>query len=189
MPVRLVFLIAVWVTAIVTGFFFLQMYKSTPGVAAIGMAQWPSESKLPHGDGFQLVMFAHPQCPCTEASLSELGKVHARAPRLKSYVVFMGSDKKDISWVTDSRLYHKAKSIQGSQVLLDRNGKEAKLFGAQTSGQTMLFDDKGKLIFAGGLTAMRGHEGDNIGVQSVIDLVNGKRKTSDTTAVFGCEIH
>ena len=38
---------------------------------------------------------------------------------------------------------------------------------AITSGQTLLYDTKGHLVFSGGITGGRGHEGDNTGRESI----------------------
>jgi hypothetical protein len=71
-------------------------------------------------------------------------------------------------------------------------GQEAKLFGAKTSGDVLLFGANGKLIFAGGITASRGHEGDNPGADAMLKALGESRrnKVSTTTAtpVFGCSL-
>ncbi len=71
-------------------------------------------------------------------------------------------------------------------------GQEAKLFGAKTSGDVLLFGANGKLIFAGGITASRGHEGDNPGADAMLKALGESRRnkvtTTTATPVFGCSL-
>ncbi len=57
-------------------------------------------------------------------------------------------------------------------MLRDDDGAEAKRFGAETSGQTLLYDERGTLAFSGGITGSRGHAGDNAGRASLLALIN-----------------
>ena len=52
-------------------------------------------------------------------------------------------------------------------MLRDDDGAEARRFGAETSGQTLLYDARGALAFSGGITGARGHAGDNAGRASL----------------------
>jgi hypothetical protein len=57
-----------------------------------------------------------------------------------------------------------------------------------TSGQAFLYDAWGHLLFSGGITAARGHIGDNMGRRSVASLVSGKPSALTSTPVFGCPL-
>ena len=57
-------------------------------------------------------------------------------------------------------------------MLRDDDGAEARRFGAETSGQTLLYDEHGALLFSGGITGARGHAGDNAGRASLVALLN-----------------
>jgi hypothetical protein len=70
----------------------------------------------------------------------------------------------------------------------DADGSEARRFGAETSGHTLLFDPNGSLLFSGGITASRGHAGRNAGESAIIAAVNGKRTDRTGTPVFGCSL-
>ena len=63
---------------------------------------------------------------------------------------------------------------------------EAERFGAETSGHTFLFDPSGRLLFNGGITASRGHSGDNAGESSIVSLINNHTAKIGQTFVFGC---
>lgn len=175
-----------WAGAILAGFSFLNTYQSTPGKSQVALADWPAQSQIPNNGRFRAIMFVHPKCPCSTASLAELGVLLARAPKLQTFVVFTQPEGAAQSWTADSALYRKAKAIPGSQVLIDRDGKEAKLFGVETSGHLCLFDAQNHLVFNGGVTARRGHEGDNAGLDSVVRLVHGHQSELKKTNVFGC---
>ena len=71
-------------------------------------------------------------------------------------------------------------------MIRDDNGVEAARFGAVTSGQTVLYDEDGALLFTGGITGARGHSGDNAGRASVVALFESRTGRTSWTSVFGC---
>jgi len=70
----------------------------------------------------------------------------------------------------------------------DDDGVEAARFGAATSGQVILYDRDGRLLFSGGITASRGHAGDNDGRDAIVSLLGGGRGTRHSSPVFGCSL-
>jgi len=70
----------------------------------------------------------------------------------------------------------------------DGGGAEAKRFGAETSGAVVLYDRAGRLVFHGGITAARGHEGDSFGQQRIAALLTGARADRTDAPVFGCAL-
>jgi hypothetical protein len=112
--------------------------------------------------------------------------------RLRSYLVFErpAADLPDQSQHTDLRgqhtdLWTSAAQIPGVLVTVDYSG-EAQRFGSATSGQTAIYDTRGRLRFSGGITAARGHWGDNAGVFEVESLLRGDQSRQASTPVFGC---
>ena len=81
-----------------------------------------------------------------------------------------------------------AAGLPGVQIHQDAEGTEARRFGAETSGHTVLYDPNGWLLFRGGITAGRGHEGDNIGGDSIVALVTGAAAAAQHTPVYGCRL-
>ena len=73
-------------------------------------------------------------------------------------------------------------------VVRDDEGLEAERFGASTSGQTVVYDSEGELLFTGGITGARGHAGDNLGRESVLELLNRGKAERSWTSVFGCRL-
>ena len=174
-----------WLFGMTLGLVALGIYGNTPGRPAAEFVEssWPAASKLPRRSGHKnLVIFAHPRCPCTRATLEELHRILARSRRIPdTHIVFMdGSDR-------GAPLWHSAAAIPGVQIV-NNGGTEARAFQAFTSGQTFLFDEAGKLRFAGGITGARGHVGDNSGASAVLSILNGDSSARERSFVFGCAL-
>ena len=147
-------LTVVWLVGAVAGLSALWQFDNAPGLGATAPARWPADSTLARTPGQPtLVLLAHPQCSCTRASLDELGEALARArtpPR--TYVLFLKPEGFGNGWEqTDS--WRAAAAIPGVTPVRDDSGREASRFGAATSGQTLLYDADGTLLFSGGITA------------------------------------
>ncbi len=180
---------SLWLVAIPVGTFILMKYEYTPGVANISGNHWPGDSQIALSkDSPTLVMFAHPHCPCTRASIAELARLiaHCKTPP-KAYVLFISPKSMPLDW-EKTDLWHSAQNIPGVTVLSDKNGIEANRFNSLTSGQTLIYNAKGQLIFSGGITASRGQEGDNAGLNSAIAALQVNPLKNQTTLVFGCSL-
>lgn len=180
---------ALWLLIIGTGIKMIWNYESTPGVAAAAPERWPAGSRIkPAADRPTLVMLAHPQCPCTRASIGELARLMTQAQgRVTAYVLFVKPPEFSDGWeLTD--LWASAAAIPGVTVVRDDGGVEAGRFGAATSGQTVLYDAAGGLIFSGGITAARGHAGDNAGRAAVVSLLVNDESEQKETPVYGCPL-
>jgi hypothetical protein len=133
-------------------------------------------------------MFAHPRCPCTRASIGELAQIMAQAAGgLSAHVVFLKPEDAGADW-QDTELQRSAAEIPGVSVSSDVAGVEGERFGAKTSGHTFLFAADGRLLFDGGITASRGHAGDNVGHNSIAALLNRDAAERTRTRVFGCSL-
>jgi hypothetical protein len=85
-------------------------------------------------------------------------------------------------------LWQTASTIPGAAALRDDDGIEAARFGAATSGFTVVYDAHGRLLFRGGLTASRGHEGDSFGQRRVVSLLTTGAADRSDSPVFGCAL-
>jgi hypothetical protein len=188
-PLWLWALAAAWAVAVVGGLSVLWAYENTPGDSGSSPGQWPAETSLSRAtDQPTLVLFAHPQCSCTRASLGELAETLARANKQpKTYVVFLKPFGFGPDW-EKTDLWQTAASLPNVTVIRDDEGVEATRFGAITSGQTVLYDDEGTLLFSGGITGARGHAGDNAGRASLVALLNHGKTERSWTSVFGCRL-
>ena len=178
-----------WLTVVVSGIAMLRKYDTTPGELGETPAQWPAKSHLLRLAGLPtIVVMGHPKCPCTRATIGELAVMMARLHgKATAVVVFVRPQGTPEGW-DDTDLRRSAATIPGVTVTTDLDEVEADLFDAQVSGQTMLYDVSGNLLFSGGITASRGHAGDNIGRSAIVSLVTAGRAEQTRTPVFGCAL-
>jgi hypothetical protein len=199
-----------WLSAI-AAFAYLATYDLTPGNKGVEPSVWPAASGIvPARNKCNAVVFLHPRCFCSLATANELAKIMSREEnRLKVHVIVRptrraeeASASSSTSSATtpahdaqlsiqdsNSRLIKTIDSLPGIVRETDVSGQEAKLFGAKTSGHVLLFGANGNLIFAGGITASRGHEGDNLGADAMLKaMCESRRSTVSTTPVFGCSL-
>jgi hypothetical protein len=182
--------ITLWAAILVGGFRVLVNYEVQAGAPAAAPASWPTGTTLArNADRPSLVMFAHPQCPCSRATVAELAVIMTRTGgAMNATVCFWDPDEEPAAW-TQSALWRAAADIPGVRVVADLNGEIARAFGSATSGQVILFDREGRRIFDGGITGARGHAGDNRGRNLVIALARGELCADPRTPVFGCSLH
>jgi hypothetical protein len=188
-PIRLTCLVVAWLVAVASGFIWLSTYQAAAGRPALAPADWPAGSAiLPENGRFTLILFAHPRCPCTRASLDGLSWVLARSQgKANAYVVFVQPAGAPDAWERTS-LRDEAAAVPGVRVLSDVRGSEAGLFGAATSGETVLYDAQGRLVFRGGLTAGRGHAGDSAGRRALVACLAGAASERRDFPVYGCPL-
>lgn len=179
-----------WFSTAVAGVFYLAQYESTPADAEISYPlTFPSESGVERSiEHSTLLFFAHPKCPCTRASLRELSRLTADVNgKLRAFVIFTKPADAAADWAqTDLRA--NAENIPNVSVLIDDAERETRIFNAQTSGLTLLYDRDGALRFEGGITAGRGHEGDNAGKTAVFEIITKNLEQKAESAVFGCSL-
>lgn len=177
-----------WVAAVAFGGRALFQYENTPGRVGALPPEWPAAQIERAADRPTLVMLAHPHCPCTAASIGELAQIMARFQgKVAAYVLFVKSKGASPAW-EETKLRRSAEAIPGIKVLFDADGAEASRFGAETSGHTLLFGADGHLLFSGGLTASRGHAGENPGESAILALLNHQTPAQSRTLVFGCPL-
>jgi hypothetical protein len=178
-----------WLMTTLCGLSFMMSYEGTPGVAAASSVEWASKSRIQlANDRPTLVMLAHPQCPCTRASIGELNALLAQCSnKVQVDVLFLKPKGAPKDW-EKTDLWRSAAAIPGVRAIADEGGTEARRFHVATSGQALLFDQNGHLLFSGGITAGRGHSGDNAGRDAIVSLVNTGKAKLHKTSVFGCSL-
>jgi hypothetical protein len=183
---RLTFGISAWLLVVVAGSFWLHRYARTPGEAA-DAAPSPDDVHAAELPGFRLLVFLHPECPCSRATLAELARLMAQTgDRRRVAVVFVGPRAEGDREA--SRLEGIAGEMPGVEIRWDSRGNESRRFGARTSGHVVLLDGRGEVRFRGGITRARGHEGDSPGREAVRAVVRGDTHASEPTPVFGCRL-
>jgi hypothetical protein len=187
--VRLMIGLLTWAAVAVLGFWCLARYETRPGREAIPPPDWPDRSQLRrHPDGPTLLMFLHPHCPCSRASLEELAVLlAANSDRLRAFVVFCKPDGAPDGW-EKTALWEQAAGMKGIDVCCDEQDEERRRFGARTSGQVLLFDRQGRLSYSGGITGARGQAGANPGRWAVEVILRGQSPPCRWGPVFGCPL-
>jgi hypothetical protein len=182
-------LLLLWLGLAVWSVLSMMSYSNQPGPAEAAPAKWPSESKLPCPTKTpSIIMFVHPHCTWSKASLDELASLmKACQGRVNAYVLFLKPTGQASNWV-QTDLWRQAAAIPGVNVMADDNGFQARLFGAETSGEVLLYGAQGRLRFQGGLTISRGRVGENPGRKALQALIFHQQSQVTQTPVFGCPL-
>jgi hypothetical protein len=173
---------ACWI--ICTGFFYGQMvsFKTTPGLSAAHPPEfWATESDKP-----TLIVFLHPKCTCSRASLAQVAKLQSRVPDgFHTILVLWQSPNGNSDWAKlpqpdSGQLLH-------YQLVLDNGGLMARRFDAHTSGQAFVYDSRGRLRFSGGLTSSRGDSENGPAFSTLLRVITNPG-SSKPMPVFGCSL-
>jgi hypothetical protein len=177
-----------WVAAVVAAFGALQHYAATEGAAYAPSprAQEILRKYWQPGHGL-VVMAVHPLCPCTSASLSELGDLLARSEgRCRAIVVEYQPEHPSPDWESSPNTIELGgKTVP---VIMDRGGVLATSLGAATSGHLVFVDPQGKIQFHGGLTIARGHRGRSPAQDAILASLKGGDVTLKSAPVYGCSL-
>lgn len=186
-------------------FVLLPSSQQAPAFSSAAESKWPARTKLlPYQSQGHLLVFVHPYCPCTLATLKNLQDLSIPETVTVSVVQLRNRNLESIHTPFSgiSRIVEK----KGWNLVLDDDGMEAKTFGATTSGECMLFSPTGSLLFAGGITASRGHSGENTGLDLLSGMIQqigkkpplasqmpttpqlAKKLTSSQFPTFGCPL-
>jgi hypothetical protein len=180
---------AIWLAALTAGQLWIAAYQFSPGRIGTAPSDWPAESSVrPVAGKSTLLVFVHPRCPCTRSALREMERVATRfSETLQVHIVLVTPRGAPPDWIPDG-LHLALRKIPGAEVSTDCDGQEAMRFGAVTSGMVQLYDPQGRLTFRGGITAGRGHEGDNPGLSALIARLSGDGTVCREYAVYGCPL-
>jgi hypothetical protein len=179
--------LATWLAMIVGTLALVWRYKLTPGELAEAPARWPTTSALVFEPGVaNVVMFAHPQCPCTRASMTELARLadelHGRA---RVHVVLLRPADAEAGF-EDGAIRDRAVAL-GADVVVDVDGSEAARFGAVVSGSTVVYASDGALVFRGGITIARGHEGRGPAHDQIVSAITVHDGVA-SAPTYGCSL-
>lgn len=184
----LILLFTLWILSVGIGLVWMTDYSTRPGLPADVSAKLPpdifseSGAKLP-----KLILFIHPQCPCTGATFAELERLVASTYGLaRIKIIFYRPNDQPLEWI-ETKYWHRAKNIPGVEIS-SMTEEEIEKFGVITSGQTLLYDAEGNLLFSGGITLARAMEGDNKGRQIIEKYLHEGKILSGETPVFGCSL-
>jgi hypothetical protein len=177
-----------WLGAVGYGLRLVWVYENSAGRSGSPPTTWPTESAIRSKPGLPtLVLFLHPHCPCSRATVGELALLMAHSQgRVNANAVFVKPAGFEAWEKTD--LWNSASDIPGVTMNVDENGVEAQRFRSETSGQVALYSAEGTLLFSGGITGSRGHSGDNEGRSAILSILATGKAPKIQTPVFGCPL-
>ncbi len=179
----------IWGVLVGSWFGYLAWYSNAPGEASAAPMDWPAAVDI-ELDALQptVLMFVHPQCPCTRASVDELAKIVARCEERAAFYCVFVCPPGVAKGFEDGALWEKAGIVPHLERIVDADGALARRFGAETSGAVQVYMPSKKLVFNGGITIARSHSGDNVGSDAVTQILTEGRTDRATTFVFGCPL-
>jgi len=187
---RRLIVVAVWFVALAALFGQLVAYSAEPGSKGRPPVQWDDALPLERDpEHWTVLIFAHPRCPCTRATLAEFARLHGvYHDRISATLVLYHPVDQPADW-TDGALRRAAERIDGLRLVMDPGGKITERFGVQTSGHVLAYAPDGGLGYCGGLTTSRGHEGVSHGVVQLRKCFDkGSSQPLARYPVFGCPI-
>ena len=182
-------LLTIWGLLVGSGMLVLGAYASRPGDAGAAPPRWPTETSLPLSDHVPtLLFFVHPRCPCSRASVAELSVVASQCGQRVAIQVVLLQPERPSQATGWSNIEADLAELPQATIRPDPGGVETRRFGIATSGHVLLYDPGGRLLFGGGITLARGHQGDNFGRSEVLHRILGKTGKPADCPVFGCSL-
>ncbi len=176
-----------WLLAVAGGWWWMTRYEfrsgetGTPGNFPEGIVRKLSP------DRDTLFVSLHPECSCSVATLGEVERISREcADRLQIVAVFASYDTLP-GKVEESRLWKKAAAIPRLTAIVDGDGSLREGLGALTSGDCVLADPQGRVLYHGGITGSRGQNGPSPGGDAVIAFTKGIAGIA-SAPVFGCAL-
>ena len=183
--------LVVWVAIAMAGWYCISAYGFSGDQEAIANAPqlWPAESTIVRTERRPtLLLFLHPKCPCSRATVGELERLPVLVPNsaLPNICVIAAAPRSigDLWW--SSSFLTRAARLPNAHLVRDPGGVETAIFGARVSGTVLLFDPAGNRLYAGGVTMSRGHAGDNVGLQAVTSLLVDHDADVPSIPPLGC---
>ena len=191
-PVVIVILLAAWCVALVPGFRYLLAYERTPGTQSAAPRSWPAGIALTRSPTTPtLIVAMHPRCTCTRATLTEL-EAFAAEPHpavTTTLLIYQPESTQEPNAWRDLSIYAAAQKSLNAKIVLDPGGRLAEKFGAETSGEALLYAADGTLRYQGGVTGARGMQGNNAGLTTLrAALAQPTSSQPLSKPVFGCAL-
>jgi len=172
-----------WLAVAALGFGVWHAYDATPGPPAAA-----AEVAAPPTGRWRVVTYLHPHCPCSLATVGELtGLVNDLGDPIDVEIVFVRPVGVPTGWER-GRLWDRAAGLKWANVRTDEGGAEVRAAGVTTSGQAVVTDPDGRVVFRGGLSRGRGLAGDNSGRRAVAAWLAGDPHAPGSAPVFGCRL-
>ncbi len=163
-------------------------YATLPAALTAGPEVWPDVALALADDSPTLVLFIHPACPCTRATLHELERAYVEVGRVFHTRFVVTGDPAERTSIHDEVDRIAAAFAQSGRVTVtqDPDGEVARAFAASTSGEAFVYRPDGTLVFQGGLTSARSHEGPNRGHDAIVALMRDPSVERGSEPAYGC---
>ena len=84
--------------------------------------------------------------------------------------------------------WQEVERIPQALATVDIEKNEIRAFRSTTSGEVFIYDDGGRLLFHGGITSARAHEGENVGSLAALQWLQNKKSRINHTPTYGCPL-
>jgi hypothetical protein len=178
-------LLVLWSATALAGGTMLWSYDKAPGATVANLTNIETRLQQIGLESSQVLVFAHPKCPCTAATLEQLRQLTFPS-EVRLTIFFFVPAEADASW-HDTKNVRLAQQIPQATIEFDREGELSRRIGVKTSGHCLAVRADGSIGFSGGITISRGHRGPN---QGASDLTHCFARSSVTAEypVYGCAL-
>lgn len=135
-----------------------------------------------------LVMSIHPQCPCTGNSLRELERLLMLDLERTQCTFLVYSPVGAGSGWLESPTMQVANRIASGDCEIDIAGRRALQLGLDVSGAVLVVDERGQILFEGGITSGRSCTMENPGAAALRSILKREPVPFARTPVFGCSL-
>jgi len=185
--------VVAWALSLIAGLGGLVAYKGREGATSSPPQLLPVSFASTNNARPTLLLFVHPKCSCTTATVSELARTIASTnddgELLRPDIVVVAAtwgDRPD-AWCRTS-MVESLLNLPRSRLVIDRDAAITHAMDIKTSGHVLFYDEQGALLFSGGITPARGHEGPNTGESELVELIRGDRTRHKDTPTYGCAL-
>jgi len=181
--------VTLWAVACFAGFGALWVYANTEGDLGQPNVGWDLPEQFhAHTTLPTLVVYAHPKCPCTRATFSELQRLQRdHRGDFVTRIIFFEPYHAPRTW-RETDLWHQARNMTDTEAIADPGGMISQEAGARVSGTIALYSPREDVLFWGGITPSRAHEGESPGIISLRAILEGRSPLSRSSRVYGCSL-
>lgn len=168
-------------------FYYVVHKPANPGSSP---SSWPPNDWIKASSGIPtLILAVHPRCPCSDDTLTELGKLQTTlgSHQLEIHLLFYQPLESSPDWV-EGKLWNQAKAMEAVTLHRDPGGHKAIQFGLATSGQVVVYDKQGKKLFGGGITIGSICLDENPSSRLLAKSLKDSIPLIQETPVYGCSL-
>ena len=130
-------------------------------------------------------LFINPACPCSRSSQINFERLRVSNRDWNFYLVVVQRENYRASEIPGSLPFFDATT---EATVVNDPGEISESLAAHTSGQVIVVDDQMQILFNGGITPARGHQGDCRGMLLVQQILRGESRSVEKSPVFGCAL-